>query len=93
MKMRGINSNCGIQAFYDNIAIAMGYKDTNRCRYACSKINVSQSVADNIMDYYRKEGAEESQIAMAWLGYGPKTDESLGEDMIEVQEGFVTMAE
>lgn len=89
MKLRGINANCGIPTFYDNVAMAMGLSIEN-CHYSCSHIKVSQSVADAIMGHYEKEGADQMSIAMMWLNWGPKTDENLSEDMVEVEEGFYT---
>lgn len=87
MKLRGVNANCTLPTFYDNVAMAMGLSIEN-CHYDCRYINVSQSVADSIMDYYERDGADRISVAMMWLNWGPKTDESLSEDMIEVEDGF-----
>lgn len=82
------NSYCGITELYDRVAKQLGFNPTVS-RYNCTKITVAKNIADNIFDYYKDQGVEESSVGMTWVIYGPKAVETLDHNEIEIEDGFV----
>lgn len=84
----------GIQDFYDLIASKLGHKNIDAINYNCTKIKVANNIADKIIDFYKKEKeAEPQDIAQWWCIAGPKAIDSLPDDTIELEEGFITIRE
>lgn len=88
--------NKGVVEFYDSVALHLGYVDIGNLQYDCRKINVALNIQDAIFAAYEssfheplsKDQAQE-EIGMRWVISGPKTKESLANNEIEIQEGFI----
>lgn len=99
MKILISNSHCGLAEFYDAVAKEMGHVDVSELHYDCRKINVSEEIQDNIIEYYHKAAREtdptlsESDIkvgtAMTLITSGPKLDVTLKANEVEVFDGFI----
>jgi len=76
--------NEGIVSFYDRVAEAIGV-DPSTVEYDCRKILVSKERFEAISCNY--DDAE--YFGMFWACYGPKTDERLTCDEVEIEEGFI----
>lgn len=84
---------------YDFIATVLGY-DTDAVRYDCTKVSVSEDIADLVEEKYKQVGKEkglcESDIklsfGMDWCCSGPKVDNELDEKTIVVSDGFIKEA-
>lgn len=68
--------------------------------YDCRKINVARNIQDGFFEYYKeqddgrtKESALMSQIALLLLNYGPKVDEALNNNEVELFDGFISETE
>ena len=67
-------------------------KDLN---YDCRHINVANNIQDGFFVYYREQNhnADETSfkvwMSMMLLNYGPKVDETLADDEVEVFDGFI----
>lgn len=85
-----------ITDLYDFVATTLGY-DKEIARYDCSKIEVSNDIADLVEEKYRQAGQEkgvsESCIRMSfgmdWCCSGPRVNEKLDNGTIVVYEGFI----
>ena len=82
---------------YDFIATALGY-DTDAVRYDCTKVSVSEDIADLVEEKY-KQVAEQKGISdyrlsfgVDWCCSGPKVDSELDEKTIVVYDGFIKEA-
>ena len=76
-----------IVSFYDNVAETIGL-DKDAVRYDCTKIDVSRNIQDNIFSVWEKMGASDLEIGMTWCNSGPKTDDKLPHDTINITHGF-----
>ena len=94
MKIKVPNKNYGITELYDTVAKLMG-RETKDLNYDCRHINVAPNIQDSFFAYYREqnpnadEGSFRMWMGMMLLNYGPKTDEKLEEDEVEVFDGFI----
>jgi hypothetical protein len=92
MKLKIPNKNYGITELYDTVANILGYKNT---LYDCTKINVARNIHDSFLKYYREtiphryESDLRMSVSMLLLNYGPKVDETLADDEVEVFNGFI----
>lgn len=92
MKLKVPNKNYGITELYDAIASTLGYKNK---LYDCTKINVARNIHDGFLKYYREtiphtnESDLRMSVSMLLLNYGPKVDESLADDEVEIFNGFI----
>ena len=86
-------SYCGIVALYDKVAEMMGYENTDNLNYDCKEISVASNIADNVFAYYREQGASREEIGMSWVCFGPKAVDTLPDDTVEVEDGFITVKE
>lgn len=78
-----------ITDIYDFTAMKLGH-DYNKCRYDCRKIEVAPSIADAVEEYYKRKFSDyKQQFGMDWVCYGPKVNESLPKDTVEIEEGFI----
>lgn len=96
MKITVNEKSYGVVELYDAIAKQLG-KDPEKCSYDCRKINVARNIQDGFFEYYKeqddgrtKESALMSQIAMLLLNYGPKVDETLNNNEVELFDGFIS---
>ena len=85
-----------ITDLYDFVAIALGY-DKEKVHYDCTKIEVSDDIAELIEEKYRQVGQEKGlgeydikmSFGMDWCCSGPKVDEKLDNGTIVVYDGFI----
>ena len=87
IKVTEKDCTCGIQGFYDNVAIALG-KDSSNLVYECTKINVSTRVQELIFAFYESAWAQNFEMGMWWCCFGPKVDENLEAFEVEIFDGF-----
>ena len=89
-----------IRELYDFIAITLGY-DKEEVHYDCTKIEVSDDIADLVEEKYRQVGQEKGlsedsirmSFGMDWCYSGPKVDEKLDNGTIVVHDGFIKEGE
>lgn len=97
MKVKVPHKNYGITELYDAIATTMGYLDVNKLEYDCRKVNIAKNIQDGIYDKYLELGMEEKLsdqdirigVTMLLAMSGPKVDENLADDEVEVFDGFI----
>ncbi len=90
IEMSPEDSKCGITEFYDHVAMRRNYNVTDNTRYACSKIEVAENIADNIFDYCENVlGTSKETMGMQWVCYGPKANRALKDNYINIEEGFI----
>lgn len=99
MKITVSEKDYGVVEFYDAIARQLD-KDPEKCSYDCRKINVARNIQDEFFEHYKKqdagrtkESALMNQIALLLLNYGPKVDEALNDNEIELFDGFISETE
>lgn len=97
MKITLINPTpCAITELFDNVAGEMGYYSAKN-QYDCRHINIAPNLQDNFYAYYTTlataEGISESDArvgtTMLLAMCGPKVDESLKANEVEVFDGFI----
>ena len=97
IKLKIPNKNYGIVDLFDAIATEMGYVAVQNFEYDCCKVNVAQNIQDGIYEKYIALGKEQKiseydvrmGITMLLACSGPKVDEALADDEVEVFEGFI----
>ncbi|MCI6806305.1 MAG: hypothetical protein MR912_12095 [Prevotella sp.] len=94
MKLKVPNKNYAVVELYDTVASLMGM-ETKDLNYDCRHINVARNIQDGFFAHYREENPNLSEteykgaMAMLLVCYGPKTDEELNDDEVEVFDGFI----
>lgn len=78
----------GIVQFYNGIADQLGFNHAE-CEYDCTKIEVSADIEEKIRSQYE----DPQEFGMLWLVYGPKMNESLGSNTVELENGFIKKME
>ena len=84
---------CDLSAFYENVAKKLSIDIADDTLFDCRKICVNKSVQEAIWSYYREEkDAEDGDISMLWLSFGPKAnlDNKDNRYSVEVVNGFIT---
>ena len=97
MKLTIPENNYGVVELFDAVAKAMGYADVSKLEYDCCKVNVAKNIQDGIYERYMELGREEklpeedvrASITMLLLMSGPKVDENLADNEVEVFDGFI----
>lgn len=97
MKLKVPHKNYGVAELYDAIATEMGFVSTQNLEYDCREVNIAQNIQDGIYDKYlelgRAQGMSDKDIrlsvTMVLVISGPKVDETLEDDEVEVFEGFI----
>jgi hypothetical protein len=95
MKVKVPKKNYGITELYDTIATTMGYRNIDELEYDCCKVSVAMNIQEGFFKRYREENQDLSggdfnmSMAMMLLNYGPKVDESLADNEVEVLDGFI----
>lgn len=77
----------------------MGYTNTSQLRYDCTKINVAANIQDGFYTYYADKARETTPdisdndtkigITMLLAMSGPKVDNNLKANEVEVFDGFI----
>ena len=90
---------CRLCDFYDIVAREMGYEHTSDLQYDCTKINIAPNIQDNFYTHYTRLAMEtnpqlsENDIkvgtTMLLAMSGPKVDESLKANEVEIFDGFI----
>jgi hypothetical protein len=94
MKLKVPSKNYGITELYDTVAFLMG-KETKDLNYDCRCINVAPNIQDMFFAHYQEENSHLSEsefkmgMAMMLLNYGPKVNENLTDNEVEVFDGFI----
>ena len=97
MKLKVPKKNYGVTELYDAVATAMGYHNVAELEYDCCKVNIAQNIQDGIYDKYVELGKENKipehevrvGVTMLLVCSGPKVDENLADDEVEVFDGFI----
>lgn len=80
-----------ITNLYDMVAVLLG-QDSEKCHYDCTKLEVSTDIVDAIEATYR-DGADNDDwkmtFGMHWCCFGPKVNEELPKNTVEVYDGFI----
>lgn len=94
MKLKVPNKNYGITELYDAVAAIMG-RETDNLNYDCRYINVAKNIQDGFFAHYKEDNKHlptsefNMGMFMMLLSYGPKVDEALEDDEVEVFDGFI----
>jgi len=92
MKLKVPSKNYSVTELYDTVASLMCKTNAN---YDCRHITIAPNIQDGFFAHYKEENANLSEsdfkmsMAMLLLCYGPKVDESLAENEVEVFDGFI----
>ena len=94
MKIKIPHKNYDIRELYDTVASIMG-REIDDINYDCRNINVAENIQDGFFAHYREEAQDVPErdfkmgMAMLLLNYGPKVDNQLADDEVEVFDGFI----
>ena len=98
-KMKGVD----LFRLYQVIAEEMGYDSTDkRLRYDCRKICISKEMQQMLYESYEAMYPEQFQrdrrgaklsVTMLLATSGPKVNQELDADMVEIEEGFLSYVE
>jgi hypothetical protein len=97
MKLKVPSKNYGITELYDTIATEMGFVAVQNLEYDCRKVNIAKNIQDGIYEKYAELGKEQKiseqdvriGITMLLACSGPKVDENLADNEVEVFDGFI----
>ena len=84
---------------YEAAAKEMGCANPSEIKYNCTKINVAENIQDDFYEYYAEKIKEEQPtlsendiktgITMLLVMSGPKVDNALKANEVEVFDGFI----
>ena len=90
---------CTIVELFDAVAKEMGYENPSEIKYDCTKINVAANIQDGFYEHYTEliredyanmpESEIRADITIHLAMSGPKVDNTLKENEIEVFDGFI----
>lgn len=99
MKLTLSKTKYGLPDFYDAVARKMSYTTTDNLNYDCREITISKEIQDGFYKYYAESLSEtnpslsereiQTSITMLLLMSGPKVDETLKVNEVEVFDGFI----
>lgn len=95
MKFTIPEKNYNLIEFYNVVAREMGYTETSELHYDCRNINIAANIQDGFYTYYRETNpgipASEVnlQVTLLLACSGPKVDEALKANEVEVFDGFI----
>ena len=99
MKHKVLHKNYSIIELYETVATEMGYTNTKEIQFDCRKINVAKNIQDGIYAYYLElikerepytsESVIRADITILLAQCGPKVNENLADDEVEVFDGFI----
>ena len=81
-----IPKECNISTIYAATAVAAG-RDPENTQYDCRRLKVSKAIYEAYRAYMESIHAE-LDIGQHWMMCGPKTDETLTGNTVEVEDGF-----
>lgn len=94
MKLVVPQKNYSITELYDTVANLMGKGNLDN-NYDCRHIDVASNIQDGFFACYREMNPDLSELdfrmsmTMMLLQYGPKVDETLKANEVEVFDGFL----
>lgn len=99
MKLTLNKAAYGLPDFYDAVARKMGYNATDNLNYDCREITIAKDIQDGFYEYYTDYLSETNpslsereikvSVTMLLLMSGPKVDEALKGNEVEVFDGFI----
>jgi hypothetical protein len=97
MKVKVPSKNYGIVELFDTIATEMGFVTVQNLEYDCCKVNIAKNIQDGIYEKYLELGREQKLsesdirvgVTMLLVCSGPKVDENLADNEVEVFDGFI----
>ncbi len=99
MKVTVKEKDYALLELYDEVAREMGYSSTDALQYDCRKICVAKNIQDGFYNHYIKNARETNpnanitdvkvSITMMLLLNGPKVDENLKANEVEIFDGFI----
>lgn len=99
MKVKVPHKCYSVVKLYEEVAKEMGYTNTNELMFDCRHINVAPNIQDGFYAYYTElakitdpQASEidvRTEITMILAMCGPKVDENLADDEVEVFNGFI----
>lgn len=99
MKLKVPYKNYSIIELYEAAAKEMGYANTKELNFDCRQINVAPNIQDGFYAYYTElakvtdpqvsETEVRTEITMLLAIGGPKVDDNLADDEVEVFDGFI----
>lgn len=100
MKVKVEEKNYSIIELYNAVATEMGYMDVSELQYDCRHINVAPNIQEGFYRYYTELAKEtnktmtetfiKTSVTTALAIYGPKVDNELKANEIEVFDGFIS---
>ena len=79
----------GIVNLYDIVAKQLGH-DRTKCHYDCTKIEVSEDIAQAIEDAYNDGTSDwKMTFGMHWCCFGPKENKELPDSTVRIEPGFI----
>jgi hypothetical protein len=96
MKIKVEKEKYSIVELYEAVAKEMGYTNTKELQFDCRKINVAHNIQDGFYAHYTasadpdiSENDLQMAITVTLAISGPKVDENLADDEVEVFDGFI----
>lgn len=99
MKLTIPNKNYGLVELYQAVAKEMGHSNPDELMFDCRNVNVAKNIQDGFYEYYHKvindadphtsENDARVQITMMLAMAGPKVDDALADNEVEVFDGFI----
>ena len=99
MKIKVPQRCYSVVKLYEEVAKKMGHANTNGLMFDCRHINVAPNIQDGFYAYYTElakitdpqasETDVRTEITMILAIGGPKVDENLADDEVEVFDGFI----
>lgn len=97
MKLKVPSKNYDITELYDTIATEMGFVAVQNLGYDCRKVNIAKNIQDGIYEKYAELGKAQNisetdvriGVTMLLACSGPKVDENLADNEVEVFDGFI----
>lgn len=98
-KFKVPHKSYSIIELYEAVAKEMGYSNSSELEFDCRNINVAKNIQDGFYDWYTQlekvsnpDVSETDVLArttMLLAIAGPKVDENLANDEVEVFDGFI----
>lgn len=85
--------NLSLTGFYDLVAEKLGEenpKENESIRYDCREICWSNHIQDKVIDYYKKDGADNIAICMIMVCSAPKVDNKLKDLEVLIEGNFIS---
>ncbi len=75
--------------FYSMLGKRLGYIETSNTRYDCTKISIAKNIQDKCFEYHERLGNDTASIAMNFCMSGPKVDNTLKDNHISIETGYI----